>query len=127
MSAFSNVVLNNHALTAVTFAPADINPQTKVARWLAPGASLDVRPSLTMSVTYPSGNGSRVRVKGKVSNPMINTDDVLTRDDEVIATFELSLPKSASLLERQDLLAFVRGMIDSSIVTSAVEDYESIY
>jgi hypothetical protein len=127
MSAFSTVTLQDYATSNVAFEPADINPQTRVARWLADGASFDVRPSLTLNVAYPSGSATRIKVRGKVSLPIPDTTETTLKDDEIITYFELSMPKDSSLANRRDALAYLRTALADAIVTSAVEDFESIY
>ncbi len=127
MSAFANLSLKNQAAVETVFAPANIDPSTKVAAWLGAGVSLDSRNRASLSVILPSGSGTRVKIRGKVSIPVM--DPVLTTQkvDESIATFEFSLPKNAVLGQRQDLRAFIADFLVDPTVIAAIENYESIY
>lgn len=127
MSAFSNLLLKNQAATEVTFAPADINPSTKVVRWMATGSSFDARPYATLSIAYPSGSATKVKVKGKVSIPVMDVNDTSVRTDEIIGLFEISLPKNAVLADRQNLRAYLADFLIDATVVSAVENFESVY
>ncbi len=127
MSAFAAVQLKNQAATEVTYSPADIDPTTKVARWLGAGSVYDARAQVTLSVTYPKGNSTKVRVRGKISVPIMDTVDTTKKVDENIATFEFSLSKKSSLLQRQDLRASLADFCIDTIVVKAIEDFESVY
>lgn len=127
MSAFTTLQLKNQAATEVSYSPADIDPSTGVAKWLGAGASYDARPQVTLSVSYPKGNSSKVKVRGKISVPIMDPMTATNKSDELIGTFELALPKVSTLLERQNLRASLTDFLADSVVVAAVENFESVY
>lgn len=127
MSAFATLQLKNQAATEVSYSPADIDPSTGIARWLGAGAVFDAKPVVTLSVSYPKGTSGKVRVRGKISVPIMDTVDTTKKVDENIATFEFSLSKKSVLLSRQDLRAALADFCIDSTVVKAVEDFESVY
>lgn len=127
MSAFASLSLKNQAAVEVVYSPADIDPVSGVARWLGAGAVYDARTQVTLSLSYPKGNGSKVRVRGKISVPVMDTVDTTKKVDENIATFEFSLSKKSPLLVRQDLRAALADFCIDTVVVKAIEDFENIY
>lgn len=127
MPAFATLQLKDQSATERSFAPASINSATGVIGWLRDGDSYDSRQSATLSVTLPKTNTSRVKIRGKVSIPVM--DPVITdkKIDELIGSFEFSLPKNAVLVDRQDLRAYLADFLTDATIVSAVEDFESVY
>ena len=127
MSAFATLQLKNQAATEVSYSPADIDPATNVAKWLGAGASYDARPQVTLSVSYPKGNATKVKVRGKISVPIMDPVITTQKVDELIGTFEISLPKVAALIDRQNLRASLADFLVDATVVAAVEGFESVY
>lgn len=127
MPAFANIQLKNQAASEVTYTPADIDSASGVARWLGAGSVFDARTQITSSVSYPKSSGTKVRIKGKISVPLMDTVDTTKKVDEAIASFEIALPKSMALLSRQDLRAALADFITDNVIVKAVEDFESVY
>lgn len=127
MPAFANLSLKNQAATEVVYTPADIDPSTGVARYIGAGASYDARPQVTISTSYPKGNSTKVKVKGKIVFPVMDTVDTTRKVDENIAQFEFSLSKTSALLTRQDLRAALADFLVDATVVSAIEGFESVY
>lgn len=127
MSAFTILQLKNHAASEVSYSPADIDPKTGIARWLGAGSVYDARPQVTLSVAYPQGNGTKVRVRGKIVVPIMDSVDTTKKVDEQIATFEFSLSKRSTLLERQNLRAALADFCIDTVIVKAIEDFESAY
>lgn len=127
MPAFATINLKNQAATETAFTPADINPSTKVARFLGAGASYDAKPIVTVSTTLPSGSSTKVRIRGKISLPIMDPVDSTRKIDEVIGTFEFSFPRSSALADRQNCRAFLADLAVDPVIVAAVENYESVY
>jgi hypothetical protein len=127
MPAFATLQLKDQSATERSFAPASINSATGVISWLRSGSTFDSRQSATLLVTLPKTNTSRVKVRGKVSIPVMDPDTGLKKIDELIASFEISLPKNAGLPDRQDLRAYLADFLTDATVVAAVENFESVY
>lgn len=127
MAAFATLQLKNQAATEVSYSPADIDPSTGIAKWLGAGASYDARPVVTLSVSYPKGTSSKCRVKGKISVPIMDPVVTTKKIDELIGTFEISLPKVSVLLDRQNIRAALADFLVDAAVVAAVENFESVY
>lgn len=127
MPAFSAVTLTNELESDVIFGPSTINPLTGVAEWRAGAGSYDSRSLLTYSMTLPKSNASRVRLKGKLAIPIMDSVDATKKVDELIATFELSLPKNAGMTPREDLRALFVSFLQSAVVTSGLKYFENVY
>lgn len=127
MPALAAISLKNQAGTEVSYSPAGINPATNVATWLGAGVSYDARPQVSLSVNLPRGNATRVRVRGKISFPIMDSVDTTKRVDECIGEFEFSLPKKAILADRQNLRAALSDFVADAVVIAAVENYEGVY
>lgn len=127
MPAFAALQLKNQAASEITYSPADIDPSTGVSRWIGAGAVFDARTQVTSSVTYPKSTGTKVRIKGKISVPLMDTVDTTKKIDEAIASFEIAVPKNMVLLSRQDLRAALADFLIDTVVVKAVEDFESVY
>lgn len=127
MPAFANISLKNQAAVEVVYTPADIDPTSSVARYLGAGASFDARPQVTISTSYPKGNSTKVKVKGKIVFPVMDTLDTTKKVDENIGQFEFSMSKSSALLTRQDLRASLADFLTDPTVVTAVENFESVF
>lgn len=127
MAAFATLSLKNQAAVEINYSPADIDQKSNVARWLGAGAVYDARPVVSLSVAYPSGNGTKVKVRGKIVVPIMDTVDTTKKVDEQIAYFEISLSKKSTLLQRQDLRAALADFCIDTTVVKAIEDFESVY
>jgi hypothetical protein len=125
MPAFSTLQLKNQAGTETSFSPTTIDPSTKVATWLGAGATLDARSQATHSVLLPTGKGTRVRIKQKVTVPVLDVDGV--KVDELICNVEFSLPKNSALADRQNIRAYMADFLADPTVVAAIENFESVY
>lgn len=127
MPAFNTLQLKDQSATERSFAPASINSASGVINWMRDGDSYDSRQSATLLVTLPKTNTSRVKIRGKVSIPVMDPVYTEKKTDELIASFEFSLPKNAVLTDRQDLRAYLADFLTDAVVIAAVEDFESVY
>jgi len=127
MPAFAVLQLKNQAAAEQSYSPADIDSSTGVAKWLGAGAVYDARSQVTISLTYPKSTGTKIRVRGKISVPLMDAVDTTLKVDEALASFEIALPKKSTLLQRQDLRAALADFLIDNVVVKAVEDFESVY
>lgn len=127
MGALSTLVLKNNATDDVNFLVGGINYTNNVATWNADGSSYDARPTATFSLTLPTARTTRVRVKGKISIPVMDVVNPLMKRDELIANVEFVLPKSAGLADRQDLRSYLASLVTSTVISDAIDKYESVF
>jgi len=127
MTQFATVGINDSAAANVNFLTSNINYSTGVATWLAAGASFDASRALTFSLALPTSKSTRSRIKVKVMIPIMDVTNALLKKDELLFTGEFVVPKTSTLLQRQDLLAFAKNFLANALVTNAVQSNESVY
>lgn len=126
MTAFAALSLQNDAAVAKAFGPAGIDSQG-VAKWLGDETVYDGRKSVTMSVKLPKNGSSVVRIKQRVSIPVMDAVDPTKRVAEAYVNIEMVLPKQASSTNCLDLRAFAKNLLGNAVTTAAVTNFESIY
>lgn len=126
MSAFASLSLLNNAAVAVPFAPAAIDSQG-VATWRSSNSVYDAKLRVTMSVSYPKNGSEVVRVRQRVTIPIMDTVDTTKKLGEAYASVEFVLPKRATQTQRLDLRAHVKDLVANAVTTAAVDSFESIY
>lgn len=127
MAAITMLSLKNDNGDEVDFIPSKIDAQTGVVSYGTQAESFDRRSVATISVALPRSSGTRVRVKGKVTIPVMDSLDNTKRVDEEIGTFEFSLSKNGSLETRRHLLAHIKDFVSDAVVSVAVANFESPY
>lgn len=126
MTAFAVLTLKNNATTDVAFQPQGID-SSGVAKWLGAGTVFDARYAVTMSVALPKNGSSVVRIKQKVTIPVMDTVDTTVKVGDAYANIELVLPKLASATQILDLRAFCANLVNNAVTTAAVTNFEAIY
>lgn len=126
MSAFAALSLQNEAAVAQTFNPASID-SSGVAKWLGTETTLDAKKSVTMSVSLPKNGSTVVRVKQRVTIPVMDAVDTTKKVGECYANVELVMPKIASSTNRLDLRKYVDQLVTNAVTTAAVTNFEAIY
>lgn len=126
MTAFAALTLPNEAAANQTFNPVGIDPQG-VAKWLGTETILDGKKSVTMSVALPKGGSSVVRVKQRVTIPVMDSVDTTKKIAEAYADIVMVLPKQASVTNRLDLRRYAEKLLENAVTTAAVTDFEAIY
>lgn len=126
MSAFAALSLQNNAAVAQTFNPASID-SAGVAKWLGTETILDGKKSVTMSVNLPKNGSTVVRVKQRVSIPVMDAVDVTKRLSDAYVNVEFVMPKTASETTRLDLRKYVDQLVTNAVTTAALQNFESIY
>jgi hypothetical protein len=127
MVAFASKTLLDYAAASIVLTPAKID-SNGVAKWVQSSVSVfDARASATLLVKEPKNGSNVARVSGKIVVPVMDPIDTTVKVAECICTYELVLPKQASLTQRRDLLAMAKSDLDHATVEAAVENIESIY
>lgn len=126
MTAFASLTLVNNAAANVTFIPTGIDPKG-VATWMTNDAVYDSRRKVTMSVSLPSNSGSVIRVKQKVTVPVMDAIDTTKKVGEAYVYIESVFPKLASQTTRLDLRKFADTLLTNAVSTAAFTDFENIY
>jgi hypothetical protein len=126
MTAFAALTLPNNAAVDQTFNPVGIDPQG-VAKWLGTETILDGKKSVTMSVALPKNGSTVVRIKQRVTIPVMDAVDTTKKIAEAYADVVIVLPKQATATNRLDLRRFTEKLLENAVTTAAVSDFESIY
>lgn len=126
MSAFATVALTNEAAATVNFTPLNLD-NTGVARWGTANSVYDAKSLLSMKVDLPSGKSTRIKVKQKLTIPVMDAVDATLKIDELICNVEFSLPKSATQTQRLDMRKYAATLLAHAITTAAVDVFEGIY
>lgn len=126
MTAFAALSLQNNAAVAQTFNPVAID-SNGVAKWFGTETVLDGKKSVTMSVSLPKNGSNVVRVKQKVSVPVMDTVDVTKKITDAYANIEFVFPKQASETVRLDIRKYVDQLVLHAVTTAAVQNFETQY
>lgn len=126
MSAFANLTLQNNAAASVVFGINSIDT-AGVAKWMTADSVFDAKQSVTMSVSLPKQGSSVIRVKQKVSMPIMETVDPTKQIGVAYCNIEYVIPKQASSTQRLDLRKFVQTLTADAVTTAAMTNLEGIY
>lgn len=125
MPAFAVLTLTDSASANIAFNPTAI--KDGVARWLGPETVYDGKKSVSQSVSVPKNGSSVIRVKQRISIPLMDTVDATKKIGEAYVNVEYVMPKQAPLATRLDLKAFLIDLTGESLTTSALTSFESAY
>lgn len=127
MTQFVDLTVTDSASVARIFKVSTIDYSSGVATWLGSGASYDAQPPITFNIKTPSARSNRTRVRARIVIPIM--DPVLTtkKVDEVIGEVTFNIPKTATLLQRQDLRVLLRNLLLDNIMINAVETSQGVY
>lgn len=139
MAAIAPVVLNDGQATPVahTFAPVTID-QNGVAKWADRVGGISVGfPTISYSLKSPTTGSKAYKMNAKVTLPVLEQTSPSTSTGiqpaptvayNLIANVELVLPERSTLLDRQNLLAYVKNYLANAVViTAGVQNYETVY
>lgn len=126
MSAFASLTLVNNAAANVVFNPQSIDG-SGVAKWLTTDSVFDARKAVTMSLTLPKNGSSVVRLKQKISVPIMDTVDATKKVADAYIMIEAVLPKQCSETIRLDLRKYADTLLTNAISTAAFQSLEAIY
>lgn len=124
----NNLIIKNGATTPVdkTFeAQISQNGETEAARWFERTAGV-YTGFLKYSLLVRRGNGTNgsTKVVINLQQPKLNMDSVLKHTS--LAKVEFTIPDTATLDERRDLLAFVKNALSTPDFVSAVHDLKPV-
>lgn len=129
MGGITSLVIKNAAAADVTFTPVQPMNNDAPAYWTNRNDELLAgKKDIKMSIV--ENNAGTTRIKGTVTLPVVVTDSTtglkkVQHND--LANFEFVLPSASALSDRKDLYAFVKNLIASSVVQTAVEQFERQY
>lgn len=128
MAAIANVVLTDQAAANHTFGPISAQPDKAV--WMENDNTLAPieQGSIVLQFRRARSNGEASKVDIRLAIPLVEAIDGV---DTVVgvdrAEIKFLMPGAGSYQRRRDLLAMTRDLIDEAIVTSLVEDLETVY
>jgi hypothetical protein len=138
MSAIAVLTLNDGAATPVahTFSPVMIDSNGVAAYADRIGGVALGFPKVTFSVRPPTKTNRNYRVTAKIVTPVLEVTSPNTATGiqpgptlayQPLVNVEFVLPERSSLQQRKDLLAYARNFLAHAVVTSAVQDFETVY
>lgn len=126
MAALTAVTLQMNAAGTATATYTPLTKQDGVSTWVDFAiADVNLRPSLTHSVTQPKAGGAVGRVKEKVSVPFYAADGSTRRVGFI--NVEAVLPVDMSEADREVLRNLARSAIASAIMEVAIKRFEDTY
>jgi len=139
MSAIAPLTLADGQATPVnhTFNPIAIDA-SGVARWADRSGGIAIGyPVVSFSVKAPAAKGSRnYRIVAKVTVPTLEQTSPSTATGiqpapsvayNLIGNLEFVIPERSTLAQRKDLLAYVKNLMATAVVTAAGQDFEYVY
>lgn len=127
MTAFIATNLTNYAGDTVSFSAGTIDYNTSVATWFHQGASYDASEVMSFSLKVPTSKSSRSRIRAKITVPIMDAVNTTKKVDELIIDCNLSFPKTSTLAQRRDALAYFKSYMATTIMTQAVEANSGVY
>jgi hypothetical protein len=138
MSAIAAISLLNGEATPVakTFSPVDI--RNGVAIWADRSGGIALGfPQVTFSNKSPTKGSRNYKLSAKVVLPVLEQTSASTATGiqpaptlsyNLIANMDFVLPERSTLAQRKDLLAFAKNYLaNASVITAAVENFETVY
>lgn len=138
MSAIASITINDGATTPVAhvFAPVNIDA-AGMAKWADRSSGIALGfPVITELVRNPTKESRNYKVSLKVVVPTLEVTSPSTSTGiqpaptlayNLMATIEFVLPERSTLQERKNLLAYMKNLLATGTVTSAVESFEPTY
>jgi hypothetical protein len=139
MSAIANILINDGQATPVshTFAPVTID-SAGVAKWADRSGGISIGfPTLSYSLKSPTKGSSSYKLQAKVVLPILEQTSPSTATGiqpaptiaySLIGNVELVLPERSVLLDRNNLLAYVRNYLaNAAVITAGVQNYETVF
>lgn len=138
MAALAPITLADGQTTPVvhTFSPVNID-MAGVAKLVDRVGGIAIGfPALTLSVRSPSKASRNYRVTGKIVVPTLEVTSpstgsgiqpAPTKAYDLLGTIEFVLPERSTLLERQNLFAYVKNLMANANLVNAVTTFEAVY
>lgn len=137
MAAIAPITLPDGQTTPVNHIFAPVNIIDDVARWADRSGGISVGfPVVTHSLRSPTKGSRAYKLATKVVLPVLEVTSpstgsgiqpAPTKAYDLIATVEIIMPERSTKQQRQDVLAYSKGVLSHAIIKAAVEDFESIY
>ena len=136
MSAIAAIVIADSVPVNHTFSPVNID-STGIAKLAdrVGGIALGF-PVITQSLRSPSKTSRNYKMTVKVVTPVLEITSPSTATGiqpqptkayDLIATVDIVLPERSTVLQRSDLLAYLKNYLANAVVTNAVTNFEAIY
>lgn len=138
MPAIAALTLADGQATPVnhTFGVVGIDAQG-VARWADRSGGIALGfPQVNISLKNPSKDSRNFRVTAQVVCPVLEQTSASTATGiqpaptkayDVRANVELVLPERSTLQQRKDLAAYLKNFLATAVITTAVEQFETVY
>lgn len=112
---------------SISFTP--IGQDSKgVWTYLSPDDSVyDARQKVTQSFRLPNQKSKVARAQVKLSMPIMDSVDPTKKSGEIFANLEVVIPKFADAATRTQFLYELKGLLYTSVVSSALVEMESMY
>jgi hypothetical protein len=127
MTQFQTLTVKDSLAADVNFNATVINYVNGVATWRTTGTNFDTSAAITFSMSLPTAKSTRTRIKEKVVIPVVNVLDATKKDDEIIVNIEFIIPKSATLLQRQNARAFASNLLAGAVTSNATDNLAGVY
>ncbi len=138
MTAIAALTLADGQATPVnhTFAPVNID-QAGIAKWADRVGGIAIGyPTITYSLRQPNKGSRSYKLTAKVVVPVLEQTSPSTATGiqpapvkayDLLANVDFVLPERSTLSQRNDLLAYVKNVLGNAIITSGVQNFESVY
>lgn len=138
MAQIAALTIANGAATPVnhTFAPVN-KDAAGVAKWAdrVDGIAIGY-PTVTYQLRIPTVSNRNYKLTARVALPVLEVTSPSTSSGiqpaptlayTLTANVEIVLPERSTLAQRNDLLAYVRNYLSNAVITSGVQNFESIF
>lgn len=121
----------NHTFSPVTIDSAGVAKYSDRSGGIALGYS-----TITLSLRQPTKDSRVYKVMAKIVTPVLEQTSASTSTGiqpaptkayDLTATVEILLPERSTLSQRKDLLAYLKNFMANAVMSSAVQDFESVY
>lgn len=138
MPAIAAISLNDAQATPVahSFAPVNIDA-VGVAKLADRSSGIALGfPVLSLSLRNPSASNRNYKLTARIVVPTLEVTSpststgiqpAPTKAYDVLANLEFVMPERATLLERKNIQAYVKNLLNHVTLTSMIENLETIY
>lgn len=127
MTAFAALTLPDSAAVSKTFNVGNINYQTNLATWVLSGASYDASTLLSLSFRTPSAQSTRAKTRARLVIPIMDPVVTTRKLDELIIEVSTSIPKTATLTQRQDLRVFMEKFMSNASFYGTIDSFQGVF
>lgn len=137
MAAIATLTLADGQSTPVNHAFDPVNIIGDVAKYADRSGGIALGyPVVTFSVRAPSKDSRNYRVQGKVVTPVLEVTSpstatgiqpAPTKAYDLLMNVEFVLPERSTQAQRKDILAYAKNFLASSVLSNAVNNFETVY